>query len=109
LPGIVLGALSRILSNDIAGRGRPEINMYIALITVAVNIIANIVLIPRMGINGAALATTLSYSFNTVLKIIAYSMVSGLKWYKIFFISNTDNEIFSWKTSKYFSTKDIIV
>jgi len=85
LPGIVLGALSRILSNDIAGRGRPEINMYIALITVAVNIIANIVLIPRMGINGAALATTLSYSFNTVLKIIAYSMVSGLKWYKIFF------------------------
>jgi len=82
LPGIVLGSASRVLANDFAARGRPEINTYLAVVTLSINIAGNLVMIPKMGINGAALATTISYAVNTFLKVIIYSHLVKVKWYK---------------------------
>jgi O-antigen/teichoic acid export membrane protein len=90
LPGIVCGSFSRILANDLAARGKPELNMYTALIIVTVNAIANIILIPRLGINGAAVATTLSYSSNTMTKLYLYSKCSQNKWWKPIVIGRED-------------------
>ena len=39
-------------------------------------------MIPKMGINGAALATTISYVVNAFLKITIYSYLVKVKWYK---------------------------
>ncbi|MBF2052871.1 MAG: polysaccharide biosynthesis C-terminal domain-containing protein [Candidatus Sericytochromatia bacterium] len=72
LPGMVLGAASRILANDIASRGKPEINMYSSLIVIIVNIIGNIVLIPEFGLSGAALATSIAYSVNFGFRLLSY-------------------------------------
>lgn len=82
LPGIVLGSASRVLSNDFAARGRPEINTYLAIITLSINVAGNLIMIPKMGINGAALATTISYVVNAFLKITIYSYLVKVKWYK---------------------------
>jgi O-antigen/teichoic acid export membrane protein len=90
LPGIVLGSLSRILSNDIAARGKPELNMYVAFFVVSVNIIANIILIPMMGINGAALATTIAYSLNAIAKLYLYTRLSGNMWWQPLLLDRTD-------------------
>ena len=72
LPGVVAGAGSRILFNDIAARGRPELNMYVSVFTLAINILGNIWLIPLYGILGAAFATTVAYSFNFILGLYIY-------------------------------------
>lgn len=77
LPGIVLGGSARILANDLAARGRPELNMYAAIAVAALNVVLNIVLIPSMGIVGAALATTLAYAVNAVIKVTLYARLSG--------------------------------
>lgn len=90
LPGIICGSFSRIFANDLAARGRPELNMYTALIIVAINTIANIILIPRFGINGAAVATTLSYASNTITKLYLYSKISQNSWWKSLFINQDD-------------------
>ena len=90
LPGIVLGSLSRILSNDIAAKGKPELNMYVAFFVVSVNIIANIILIPAMGINGAALATTIAYSVNAIAKLYLYARLSGNMWWQPLLLDRTD-------------------
>jgi O-antigen/teichoic acid export membrane protein len=90
LPGIILGSLSRILSNDIAARGKPELNMYVAFFVVSVNIIANIFLIPMMGIKGAALATTIAYSVNTIAKLCLYARLSGNIWWQPLLLDRTD-------------------
>jgi len=82
LPGIVLGGVARVLANDLAARGRPELNMYTALLVVIVNVLANIILIPGMGIKGAAIATTLAYSINFVVKLALYARLSGNCWWK---------------------------
>ncbi|MGM0587343.1 MAG: flippase [Bacteroidota bacterium] len=61
LPGIVAGSFSKILANDFAGRGKPEYNLVIVIIMLIMNIGCNIWLIPIWGINGAAVATTITY------------------------------------------------
>ena len=46
LPGIVFLSGSRILSNNIAARGKPEVNLYIAGIIFFISILGNLVFIP---------------------------------------------------------------
>jgi len=72
LPGIVLISVSRVLANDIAARGHPEINLYSSLIVVIVNVILNLLLIPSFGVFGAAVATTIAYTINAVFKLSVY-------------------------------------
>jgi O-antigen/teichoic acid export membrane protein len=90
LPGIVLGSLARVLANDLAARGRPELNMYAAVGVVAVNISANLFLIPRLGIVGASIATTIAYSFNAILKLGLYARLSGNRWSGVVLIPTAD-------------------
>lgn len=93
LPGIILLSHARIIANDIAARGRPEINMYLSFIAIIVNITGNIILIPIMRINGAALSTTISYFLNAYLTVIFYSRLSKVKWYKTIIPERRDFEI----------------
>ena len=69
IPGIVVGAGSRILANAIAAKGKPELNMYTSVFAMVLNITLNIILIPQYGFIGAAVATSIAYIFNSVLRI----------------------------------------
>ena len=93
LPGIALSSLARVLANDLAARGRPELNMYTALLIVIINVVLNVLLIPKMGISGAALATTLAYSVNTVIKVYLYARLSGNPWWRVIKFDNADWEL----------------
>jgi O-antigen/teichoic acid export membrane protein len=77
LPGIVAGSGARVIANDIAARGRPELNMYFSLVTVTVNIIGNVVLIPPLGMSGAAIATSIAYIINLGIRLLVYKRISG--------------------------------
>lgn len=93
LPGIALSSLARVLANDLAARGRPELNMYTALLIVIINVVLNILLIPKMGISGAALATTLAYSVNAVIKVCLYAHLSGNPWWRVIKFESADWEL----------------
>jgi O-antigen/teichoic acid export membrane protein len=77
-PGIVLFAAARVLGNDIAARGRPLVNSVIAAASVVCNIALNVVLIPRYGIDGAAWASTGSYSLVFVATALVYRRFTGV-------------------------------
>lgn len=79
LPGVALWSVARVLSNDIAGRGRPEINLAISVVALIVNVIANILLIPKFGVIGAAMASSISYGLLTIIVIIVYSRMTQVK------------------------------
>lgn len=68
LPGIIAAAGARIYANTIAAAGKPEWNMYVALLAVAINVIGNILLIPDFGIIGAAWATSIAYCADASIK-----------------------------------------
>jgi O-antigen/teichoic acid export membrane protein len=94
LPGIIFGSMTRILSNDIASRGKPELNFYVAILVMSANVILNIILITRMGIKGAAIATTIAYSIDAIVKLWIYGRLSKNPWHKSVFLNSNDLELF---------------
>lgn len=83
LLGIVALSLSRVLANDIAGRGRPIINTYVSVCTLVTNVMLNILWIPRHGIAGAAWASTVSYGVALLARLFFYCRLSGNSWTKV--------------------------
>jgi len=90
LPGIIMGSFSRILANDIAARGKPELNLYLAGIIVVVNVVANLILVPMLGMNGASVATTIAYTINALARLAIYARVSGNRWYRSIWMEGAD-------------------
>ena len=78
--GIIALAPSRVLANDIAGRGRPALNAYRGLITVFINITLNLLWIPRYGIVGSAWASTVAYTASFIGALLIYCHLSGNPW-----------------------------
>ena len=66
LPGIFFVGISKILSKYFSGIGRPEINTYTSAISMVVTILLCITLIPRYGIVGAAIASSMAYGLRTI-------------------------------------------
>lgn len=83
LPGILASSVGRLLSNDFSARGRPMLNVYVGLATVTINVLANLYFIPRMGAEGAAWATTLSYGVNLFIKLGIYQILVGIPFWRV--------------------------
>jgi O-antigen/teichoic acid export membrane protein len=90
IPGVVLFSLSKVLANDFTGRGFPEINSYVALVVAFINIALNIILIPKIGLVGAALATSLCYGTDAIIKVIYFSRYNKISFFKFVFVSQSD-------------------
>jgi O-antigen/teichoic acid export membrane protein len=77
LPAVMCLSLSKVMTSYIAGRGRPGLISVGSAVAVAVNIGANILLIPRFGIAGASLASLVSYASSAAILLTASSRLSG--------------------------------
>jgi O-antigen/teichoic acid export membrane protein len=74
LPGVVLLGGAKVLTNDIAGRGYPHLNSANAAIALALTLTLDLLLIPRHGVLGAAVASSIAYGtiFLTAIGFYAY-------------------------------------
>ncbi|MBM4760893.1 flippase [Bacillus sp. B15-48] len=95
LPGITLLAVEKILSNDIAARGKPEINLYVSIFNVIISIGLNLLLIPKYQAVGAAIATSISYSLSFVIKAFVFSWISGEYFTHFLVIKKEDIQLIS--------------
>jgi O-antigen/teichoic acid export membrane protein len=71
LPGILMISIAKVLTSALIARGYPRANLWAGLAAVSSNVACNVVLIPRMQIAGAALASTVSYTLYAVV-IVSY-------------------------------------
>jgi len=99
LIGIVALSAGRVLSNDIAGRGFPRLNIYTGVAAVATNVVLNLLWIPRYGIAGAAWASTVSYTVSFLGALFFYCRLSGNRWTAVVFPQRGDWALY-WKTGK---------
>jgi O-antigen/teichoic acid export membrane protein len=76
LPGVVLLGGSKVLSNEMAGRGYVHYNSMSAGLALALTIGLDLLLIPRLGVTGAALASTLAYAAAFFAALVFYRKVS---------------------------------
>jgi len=77
IPGVVAYSVVAVLSRYLSGRGRPGTGTLILLLGLAANIVANLILVPRLGILGAALASSLSYGLTALVMLTVFVRVSG--------------------------------
>ncbi|QTQ08958.1 oligosaccharide flippase family protein [Macrococcoides canis] len=90
LIGILAMNIDKILSNFFASVGHPEINMKITNYTLISNLILALIFIPKFGIMGAALSTTMSYLITFVLKVKRYKIYNDVSYKDILFIKGQD-------------------
>jgi O-antigen/teichoic acid export membrane protein len=90
LPGFALLAVEKVLSNDIAGRGRPELNMWLSIYNVVFNVILNLFMVPKFGVVGAAISTTITYFFSFILKIIIFKRLTGEGYLNFLVVKKSD-------------------
>lgn len=76
LPGVVLMGTAKVLTHDMAGRGYLNFCTIIAGASLVVTVTLDLLLIPAMGITGAAMATTAAYALTFVLAAVFYRVVS---------------------------------
>lgn len=78
LPGIVAFTVFRVMNMDLAGRGKPHLALYSAVPALLVATALNVTLIPRMGAQASALASSLGLTLAAVVMSVVYSRETGL-------------------------------
>jgi stage V sporulation protein B len=77
LPGIVTLSAGKVISSYLSGIGRPRYGAYLSVPMVVLTVIFDVVLIPRFGIAGAAIASSIVYSTATGVSLWVFLRMSG--------------------------------
>ena len=76
LPGVLLLSAGKTVVPYITNHNRPWTGTWISLISMGMTLILNVLLIPRLGIAGSALASTIAYGANGVLHCLVFVCLS---------------------------------
>jgi len=90
LPGIISLSISKLLSADLSARGLPQYSTYVSILNFFLNIGFNIILIPRIGIAGAALSSTISYSAALILQTYFYKRIANVSITELMLLKKGD-------------------
>jgi O-antigen/teichoic acid export membrane protein len=77
IPGIVTLSVAKILSSDLSGRDRRLYHTVATAIAFTINVLLCLAWIPRMGIAGAAWASTVAYTVQSVAMLAFFTRLSG--------------------------------
>ncbi|MDQ3493116.1 MAG: polysaccharide biosynthesis C-terminal domain-containing protein [Chloroflexota bacterium] len=72
LPGIVAYGVVSVLSQFLLAAGAPGRSTLVLLAGLTLNLVANALLIPRFGIMGAAMSSSISYTVTALLMVVAF-------------------------------------
>jgi len=97
LIGVVPLTLSKIFTSYLAGRGKLEYVTYQATVSMIITIVLNILLIPRFGIVGAAIASSVSYISATLVVVRGFLKDSNLTLFSVILPSRKDITILQQK------------
>lgn len=70
LLGIMFASIGKVVPAYFYTSGRPKIHFKVSVIVLIINLTLNLVFIPRIGINGAAIASTVGYIFYGIIYLV---------------------------------------
>jgi O-antigen/teichoic acid export membrane protein len=76
--GMVTMSVFTIVSRDFTSRNKQRVNIQAGMTALLSNIGLNLFMIPRFGISGAALATSVSYTFAALMVLVPFRRESGI-------------------------------
>jgi O-antigen/teichoic acid export membrane protein len=78
LPGVVVLSVFKILASDMSGRNKRTQVSIAAAVAFAINAVLNFLLIPRWGMYGAAVASSIAYAVQSAVLVVFFVRVSGV-------------------------------
>lgn len=90
LPGIVAFSIGGVIAADLSGRGKPEWAIFTSIACVITNVALNFYLVPKFGILGAAISSSIAYWIDTLIILIVFVKISGRKVSDILFLKKSD-------------------
>lgn len=90
LPGIVVFSIANVLAAYIAGIGKPQLNLWVSGASLIITIALDIALIPRLGIVGASIASTVSYSVSALMLIVFFIRETGTSLSQVLLVNKVD-------------------
>jgi O-antigen/teichoic acid export membrane protein len=90
LPGLIAWTTIFITWNHISAGGKPEIGIPVFGGAAVVDIIVNLVLLPRIGVNGAGIASTVSYIFAAIIFMNIYCKREKLRIIDVLLFNRAD-------------------
>ena len=82
--GAIFISFSKVLGNSIAAYGRPELNIIPTAVGIVTNFIASFLLIPKLHVDGVALASSLSFTFQGFASILIFCAYSHIPMVRLF-------------------------
>lgn len=90
LIGTVFMVFFKMITQYNIVNGKQKYNVLMLSVSIVINVIFNIILVPLLGINGAAVASTIGYILCAFVYIIYFSRVSGIKIFDLIIIKKDD-------------------
>ncbi|UCF05420.1 MAG: polysaccharide biosynthesis C-terminal domain-containing protein, partial [bacterium] len=87
-------SVARIISSDLLARGYLRVHLWAGLVALISNVGLNILLIPRLGVSGAALATSISYSLNAIVLVAAFVKITSVPAFVLLLPGGGDLRLF---------------
>lgn len=90
LPGIWVFSIVKIFNIYWSGNGKPEVNLIPLSIAVFSNIPFNLILLPLIGIRGASISSTISYTLAAVVHLIFFTRSAKVQLRDVILINRED-------------------
>ena len=110
LPGIIAFGVGGVIAADLSGRGKPQYAVYSSFTCLVINVILNIIFIPKWGIAGAAFASAVAYWADTIVIIVAFLKISKKSLSDILLIRKEDlkDYVLMFKNLKVWATAKML-
>lgn len=94
LPGMISLTIWKIIATDLIAEGYPAEYSLTAMVSLIASIILDLWLIPRFGVDGAALACSAAYILATLAIVFIYTQFTRLSFIRLFVPTGTDISIY---------------
>jgi len=90
LPGAIFFNFTQVLYSDFLGRGKPQIGIYTSLLSFFITLLGGVLLIPALGIKGAAITSSFSYIIAAIIMLWAYLRTTKQSLRQVLWINMED-------------------
>jgi len=90
IPGAIIFSFAGMLSGDLIGRGLPRYAMFTSIFAFVLNVAVNLLLIPKYGLSGAAIASSLTHAFSGLMFLYYFLRESGVGLRETLFLKRND-------------------
>lgn len=91
LPGTMFFLLGKVATQLLGSRGMPEVSVGVLAVTTGIHAALSWLLIPRLGVEGAAVASTLGNLALLVCLMVVMRTRYGVRWSRCLWLTRTDS------------------